>query len=168
MIIVGVAAMVNLSNVLSMYGKLDIVAGANWQYACCYCYRFCCCFFGAVCAVLAWFLCCVAYFCFFLLSFLVDRNVPTTFGMAVYAYEGIGVIIPSETAISKPKAFMKILIVCLLVSSFQYLAFGAIVYLGFGIDTHEQILLNVAHFAANSHFWVVLLMVITFLYDTLS
>jgi amino acid permease len=84
--------------------------------------------------------------------------------MAVYAYEGIGVIIPSETSITKPRLFPKILIVCLVVSSFQYVVFGCLVYLGFGVDTQEQILLNVAAFAGDNHVWIVSLMIITVLY----
>jgi len=84
------------------------------------------------------------------------RSLPTMFGMGVYAFEGIGLVVPSETAIRlahkysvsswllttcfyrRPEKFRTVLVICLIIASFQYIAFGSLTYIGFGNDTEQQ------------------------------
>ena len=60
--------------------------------------------------------------------------------MAVYAYEGIGVILPCETAMKEPQKCAAVITVVMGIAFFLYTGFGAICYLAFGKHTSDQIL----------------------------
>jgi len=82
------------------------------------------------------------------------------FGMAIYAFEGIGVVIPAETAMRHPEKFTKVLMTTMVVSSFNYIVFGAVCYLGFGQSTHSLVTVDLHNFS-DSHVWRVLSTLVT-------
>jgi solute carrier family 36 (proton-coupled amino acid transporter) len=59
-------------------------------------------------------------------------TLPIMFGMAVYSIEGIGVVLPNETAMKEPSKFPKVLTGCVLGAGAAYLVCGIIPYLAFG------------------------------------
>jgi solute carrier family 36 (proton-coupled amino acid transporter) len=69
--------------------------------------------------------------------------VPNTFaimiGMSIYAFEGIGVVLPCETAITKPHLFRSVMLGTLIFSTVNYLIFGLVPYLSFGRTTCDLI-----------------------------
>lgn len=69
--------------------------------------------------------------------------VPDTFaimlGMSIYAFEGIGVVLPCETAISKPELYNRVLLITLMISTLNYISFGLVPYLSFGRETCDLI-----------------------------
>eukprot|EP00123_Amoebidium_parasiticum_P011143 comp20532_c0_seq1/m.26320 comp20532_c0_seq1/g.26320 ORF comp20532_c0_seq1/g.26320 comp20532_c0_seq1/m.26320 type:complete len:508 (-) comp20532_c0_seq1:422-1945(-) len=75
-------------------------------------------------------------------------DLAVTFGMAVYAFEGIGVVIPCETAMKNPKAFPNVILAVMVLATCLYCAFGSICYLAWGKHTSDQILENMKEFAA--------------------
>lgn len=75
------------------------------------------------------------------------RTLPVTFGMAVYAYEGIGVVLPCETAMTKPDKFPAVVMTVMVITFFFYTGFGAVCYLAFGAQTSDLILENMVQFA---------------------
>jgi len=91
----------------------------------------------------------------------INSGLPTMFGVAVYAFEGIGIVIPSETAITKPEKYKRVLMIALILSSLNYILFGSLCYIGFGRDTQDQILVNIKAFAGDSLAWQVIVKIIT-------
>ncbi|XP_004365126.1 hypothetical protein CAOG_00255 [Capsaspora owczarzaki ATCC 30864] len=67
-------------------------------------------------------------------------GLPITFGMCVYAIEGIGVILPCETAMKEPKHFPKVLCLSLGFAGLCYVFFGILVYCSFGDQISDQLL----------------------------
>jgi len=96
-------------------------------------------------------------------------GLPTMFGIAVYAFEGIGIVIPAETAITKPEIYKKVLLTALIIASFNYIFFGSMCYVGFGVGTTDQILRNMRAFAGDNVAWQVVVKIITaFLVGTIA
>lgn len=75
-------------------------------------------------------------------------SLPVMFGISVYAYEGIGVVLPSETAIKKPQMFVPVLVTVMSISLTNYLFFGAICYLAFGTSIRDEMTDQLAHYSA--------------------
>ncbi|KAE8672755.1 Amino acid transporter ANTL2 [Hibiscus syriacus] len=63
-------------------------------------------------------------------------------GVAVYAFEGIGMVLPIESEMKEPSKFGKILALSMGLISLIYGAFGALGYLAFGTDTKDIITAN--------------------------
>ena len=78
------------------------------------------------------------------------ETLPVMMGVSIYAFEGIGIVIPSETAMRRPEKFPMALIAALALSTILYSFFGAVPYVAFGNQTGYptgQITSNVAEFA---------------------
>ncbi|KAL6059620.1 Proton-coupled amino acid transporter 1 [Balamuthia mandrillaris] len=82
------------------------------------------------------------------------RHVPVAFGMAVYAFEGIGVVLPAETSMKQPRKFPMVLTWVVVVSTINYIMFGLLCYLGFGHSTDDLITKNLKEFANGNDVWV--------------
>eukprot|EP01135_Chromosphaera_perkinsii_P005291 Nk52_evm3s334 gene=Nk52_evmTU3s334 len=83
-------------------------------------------------------------------------TLPLMFGMAVYAFEGIGVVLPCQTAMKDAKRFPSVLTYAMAVATCCYILFGGICYLAFGKDTNDNITANFEEFAnhsSNKYFW---------------
>jgi len=70
-------------------------------------------------------------------------GLPLFFGMALYTYEGVGVIVPMRRAMKEPKAFGLVLDAGFIVMSVMFLSFGVIGYAGYGSSiSPDSITLN--------------------------
>jgi amino acid permease len=89
-------------------------------------------------------------------------TLPIMAGVAIYAFEGIGVVLPSETAMKRPQKFPSVLLSVLIISTFIYMMFGSVPYLAFGEETGKangQITDNLQEFAMQApdhETWLVL------------
>jgi len=102
------------------------------------------------------------------LDFTVDwfvewKTVMVMLGMAVYAYEGIGLVLPCETAIKNPSHFTPVLLISLILATLNYIIVGIIPYLAFGAETCDIVTSNLCDYANenDSHVWGVLTNVVT-------
>ena len=67
---------------------------------------------------------------------------PFFFGVAVYCYEGVGMVIPLESEMKDPGRFPSLLVSVIGGVTLLYGSFGMFGYLAFGDDTREIITLN--------------------------
>jgi solute carrier family 36 (proton-coupled amino acid transporter) len=99
--------------------------------------------------------------------------VPSTFAVmlssGVYAFEGIGTIIPIVTGMKSPEKFPYVLVFIMVISTINYVLFGLIPYLAFGSETTDVITENIRNFAEcyppnceRSTTWIVLYYIVTF------
>lgn len=63
-------------------------------------------------------------------------------GVAIFAFEGIGLIIPIQESMIYPKSFPKVLFLVILTISLVFIGIGTLGYLTFGCDTQTVIILN--------------------------
>lgn len=63
-------------------------------------------------------------------------------GVAVYAFEGIGMILPIESEAKDRDKFGKVLAWCMTFIAFMYGAFGVLGYFAFGVETKDIITTN--------------------------
>ncbi|KAL5562329.1 hypothetical protein UlMin_032076 [Ulmus minor] len=63
-------------------------------------------------------------------------------GVAVYAFEGIGMVLPLESEMKKKKIFGKVLALTMVFISVMYASFGALGYFAFGEETQDMITAN--------------------------
>ena len=69
-------------------------------------------------------------------------NYPLFFGNVIFAFEGIGTVLPLENKISNPKLFQPILWIGMFIVITLYVILGVIGYLTFGSNLEEVISLN--------------------------
>eukprot|EP01094_Clydonella_sp_ATCC50884_P017542 TRINITY_DN3071_c0_g1_i2.p1 TRINITY_DN3071_c0_g1~~TRINITY_DN3071_c0_g1_i2.p1 ORF type:complete len:456 (-),score=74.43 TRINITY_DN3071_c0_g1_i2:125-1453(-) len=84
---------------------------------------------------------------------MVPKSSLVMLGMGIYAFEGIGVVLPAETAMKEPTRFPLILVLTLILSTFNYIVAGLVPYLAFGRDTNSVITTNLEDFAASHDGW---------------
>eukprot|EP01025_Chloroclados_australasicus_P021905 TRINITY_DN22838_c0_g2_i2.p1 TRINITY_DN22838_c0_g2~~TRINITY_DN22838_c0_g2_i2.p1 ORF type:complete len:437 (+),score=36.36 TRINITY_DN22838_c0_g2_i2:160-1470(+) len=70
------------------------------------------------------------------------RNLPFLFGVVIYCYEGIGMILPIEESMANRKHFDAILAAGIGVITSVFVLFGCVGYLAFGEKTEDIITLN--------------------------
>jgi len=63
------------------------------------------------------------------------EGIPIFFGMAVYTYEGIGLVVPMRRAMKSPKAYHLVLDIGYICVTILFLLFGAIGYAAYGDHT---------------------------------
>jgi len=96
--------------------------------------------------------------------FGVSSKAVLTLGMAIYAYEGIGIVLPCETGMKGPERFPRLLLICMFFATLNYITFGLLPYLAFGEATDDLITSNLAAFAAvHGGIWTVLSTLVTVL-----
>eukprot|EP01095_Lingulamoeba_sp_RSL-Kostka_P000795 TRINITY_DN1107_c0_g2_i1.p1 TRINITY_DN1107_c0_g2~~TRINITY_DN1107_c0_g2_i1.p1 ORF type:complete len:455 (-),score=71.53 TRINITY_DN1107_c0_g2_i1:85-1449(-) len=85
-------------------------------------------------------------------------TIALTLSTSIYAFEGIGLVIPCETAMKKKEQFAPIMLVTLFLSTFNYILFGVLPYIAFGSATCSVITNNLSDFAQNqsTDIWVYL------------
>ena len=76
---------------------------------------------------------------------IVPKTSAVMLGMGIYAFEGIGIVLPCETAMKKPEKFSMVLVITLVISTVNYIAAGLIPYLAFGRSTCS-IITSTCHF----------------------
>lgn len=81
---------------------------------------------------------------------IVPSTVAVMLGTGIYAFEGIGTVLPCETSMKHPESFPKVLFSVMGFSTVNYLLFGLIPYLAFGAQTSDQITFNLQQFATCS------------------
>lgn len=62
-------------------------------------------------------------------------------------------MLPAETAMKRPERFPFALMATMVLSTFNYIAFGLICYLGFGRGTKERVTQNLNDFADGNVAW---------------
>jgi len=70
------------------------------------------------------------------------KTLPIFFGIAVYIFEGIGLVIDMEKAMTKPEYFQKCLHSSYVLLLITFIFVGAVGYLTFGTETKDVIILN--------------------------
>ncbi|MCJ1479292.1 neutral amino acid transporter [Lambiella insularis] len=63
-------------------------------------------------------------------------------GTAIFTFEGIGLIIPIQESMKKPKNFQKVLAIVMVVITLLFVSMGATSYAAFGSSTRTVVLLN--------------------------
>uniref|UniRef100_A0A7N0ZVV7 Amino acid transporter transmembrane domain-containing protein n=1 Tax=Kalanchoe fedtschenkoi TaxID=63787 RepID=A0A7N0ZVV7_KALFE len=63
-------------------------------------------------------------------------------GVAAYAYEGVGMVLPLESETTQRAKFTKVLGLSMVFITFTYAAFGVLGYMAFGDDTKDIITVN--------------------------
>ena len=70
---------------------------------------------------------------------------PLFFGLAVSAFEGIGLVLPVEASMAQPERFPSVLRNLMIGFTTLYVIIGALGYMAFGDDTHSIIFMNLPH-----------------------
>lgn len=72
-------------------------------------------------------------------------NLPFLFGVVIYSYEGVGMILPVEASMKRKEKFPLTLTFVMTLITAIYVSFGAIGYAAFGEETRDIITLNLPH-----------------------
>ena len=76
------------------------------------------------------------------IQFAVWSNVPFFFGVAIYCFEGVGMVLPLENSMKNKERFTPILVLTVALVTCVYATFGLCGYLAFGNETKDVITLN--------------------------
>ena len=86
-----------------------------------------------------------SFLSFFLSPFFFSPFFPLTpplsvmLSLGIYAFEGIGTVLPSVTAMKKPEKFPSVLVFVMVFSTVNYVLFGLLPYLAFGRNTSDEV-----------------------------
>jgi len=91
---------------------------------------------------------------------IVPSTIAVMFGMTIYSFEGIGMVIPAETAMKRPEHFKTVLVTTTAIASFIYITFGLICYVAWGTDTDQIVTVNLNDYADGETVWEVLSIIV--------
>lgn len=83
-------------------------------------------------------------------------QLPATLSVAIFAFEGIGFVIPAQTAIKDPRRYPFVLTFCVITVGILYCIFGTLVYIGFGANTKDQIVNSLLIWANGDQTWTII------------
>ena len=69
-------------------------------------------------------------------------SLPFLFGVSIYCFEGVGMILPIESSVKEPKKFPAVLGIGIFSITFVYIIYGVFGYCAYGEETQEIITLN--------------------------
>lgn len=70
---------------------------------------------------------------------------PLFIGTAVFAYEGIGLLIPIQESMKEPEKFNKLLVLVMVIVTIVFTSLASLAYLSYGDDVKTVILMNFPH-----------------------
>lgn len=88
-------------------------------------------------------------------------KIPNMISVAIFAFEGIGFVIPAQTAIKDPKRYPFVLTFCIIVVGLLYCVFGTLTYIGFGSGTKAQIIDSLLDWANGDKTWSIIAKIIS-------
>lgn len=94
-------------------------------------------------------------------NLIVWEKVPSMISIAIFSFEGIGFVLPAQTAIKNPDRYPFVLTFCLIVVGTLYAMFGTLTYIGFGEGTQDQIIVSLLNWSNGSKGWHIVANVIT-------
>lgn len=74
-----------------------------------------------------------------------SKSWPLFIGTAVFAYEGIGLLIPIQESMKEPEKFNKLLVLVMLIVTIVFTSLASLAYLSYGDDVQTVILMNFPH-----------------------
>jgi len=73
---------------------------------------------------------------------IIASQLPYFFGVSIYCYEGVGVILPIEESMQNKQNFRRVLSFTMVLVTLVYTVFGVLGYIAYGPETKEIITLN--------------------------
>lgn len=99
-------------------------------------------------------LACLAYIYYFDIATIIRRGVEPsvelfnpksytlTIGSAVFTFEGIGLLLPIQSSMLRPRCFHRLLYIVMIVITLHFIAVGALSYMTFGDQTKTEVISN--------------------------
>eukprot|EP01104_Vermistella_antarctica_P008295 TRINITY_DN2070_c0_g3_i2.p1 TRINITY_DN2070_c0_g3~~TRINITY_DN2070_c0_g3_i2.p1 ORF type:complete len:512 (+),score=118.28 TRINITY_DN2070_c0_g3_i2:171-1706(+) len=88
--------------------------------------------------------------------FVIPQSLIVVFNVGIYSFEGIGMILPLETAMKEPRKFSTMFGCCMIMITTAFVVFGCSGYIAWGDETSDIVTSNLDDFAGDSVAWNVI------------